>query len=161
LEGYRSALARHGIKVPSSYVVTAAHGDGTGYDAMRKLLTINPPPDGVFCYKDPVAPFAIKAILDAGLNVPDDIAVIGVGNIQYSDLFRVPLSTIDQSSRLMGERAAELLLELMNSKRRHRPKSILIPPKLLARDSTKRSELRGKACEDGLPLPPAGIVNRH
>jgi LacI family transcriptional regulator len=141
LEGYRCALENHHIRVPNSYVVRAADGDGTGYDAMRKLLNINPLPDGVFCYKDPIASYAIKAILEAGLKVPDDIAVIGVGNIQYSDMFQVPLSTIDQSSRLMGERAAELLLDLMSSKRHGRSKRILIPPKLVVRQSTRKSGL--------------------
>jgi LacI family transcriptional regulator len=138
MDGYQRALELHGIKLPSNYVVSASHGDGTGYDAMKKLLNISPLPDGVFCYKDPVAAYAIKAILDAGLRVPEDIAVIGVGNIQYSDFLRVPLSTIDQSSRTMGHRAAELLMRLMDPSGRREPRVILIRPKLVVRESTER-----------------------
>jgi LacI family transcriptional regulator len=136
MEGYRKALQRHGLEPSDDYIVSASYGDGTGYDAMKRLLSASPRPDGVFCYKDPVAACAIRAILEAGLNVPEDIAVIGVGNIQYSDFLRVPLSTIDQSSRLMGERAAELLMRLMDPSGDRGRKVILIPPKLLARDST-------------------------
>ena len=62
---------------------------------MRKLLRASPAPDGVFCYNDPVAIGAMKAILEAGLKVPEDIAVVGAGNVHYSDVLAVPLTTID------------------------------------------------------------------
>jgi LacI family transcriptional regulator len=67
LEGYRGALAKRGLRVPARYVVAGGHGDETGYDGMRQLLRVRPIPDGVFCYNDPVAIGAIKAILKAGL----------------------------------------------------------------------------------------------
>jgi len=137
-DGYRATLKRHGIKVPGTYMISASYGDGTGYDAMRKLLTLDPPPDAVTCHNDPVAAQAIRAILDAGFRVPDDIAVIGVGNIHYSDFLRVPLSTIDQGSLLTGQRAGELLLRVMSSRRRIRPRAVSIPPKLIVRESTMR-----------------------
>jgi LacI family transcriptional regulator len=85
---------------------------------MRKLLSLDPRPDGLACHNDPVAAQAIRAILDAGLRIPDDIAVIGVGNILYSELLRVSLSTIDQRAILTGRRASELLLSAMSSRRR-------------------------------------------
>jgi DNA-binding LacI/PurR family transcriptional regulator len=68
-------------------------------------------PDGIFCYNDPVAIGAMKAIFDAGLNVPRDIAVVGAGNLHYSDVLAVPLTTVDQGTRQMGKQAAELLME--------------------------------------------------
>jgi LacI family transcriptional regulator len=137
-DGYRATLKRHGIRVPGSYLVSAATGDGTGYDAMRQLLTLDPPPDAVTCHNDPVAVQAMRAILDAGLKVPDDIAVIGTGNIHYSDFLRVPLSTIDQGALLTGQRAGELLVRAMTSQRRLRPREVSIPPKLIVRESTIR-----------------------
>jgi LacI family transcriptional regulator len=139
-DGYWPTLKRHGIKVPSTYMISASYGDGTGYDAMRKLLTLDPRPDGVACHNDPVAAQAIRAILDAGLRIPDDIAVIGVGNILYSDLLRVPLTTIDQRALLTGQRAGELLLRVMSSRRRLLPREVSIPPKLIVRESTMRKK---------------------
>jgi LacI family transcriptional regulator len=138
LKGYRRALARHGMTIRPSYIVSGQYGDNTGYEAMRELLKTKPLPDGVFCYNDPVAAGAVKAVLEAGLRVPEDIAIIGAGNVHYSDLLRVPLSTIDQSSSTIGEAAADLLCECMEAKTPAAVKRIFVPSRLVIRDSSRR-----------------------
>jgi LacI family transcriptional regulator len=139
LAGYRTAMEKHGLPVPANYIADAGFQDDTGYEAMRKLLRATQVPDGVFCYNDPVAIGAMKAIMEAGLRIPDDISVVGAGNVHYSDLLAVPLTTIDQETRQIGARAAELLLAQIESKRELRPSKILIAPRLVQRDSTRRS----------------------
>jgi LacI family transcriptional regulator len=138
LEGYRRALAKRGLRTPAGYITGGGHGDEAGYEGMRRLLRLSPIPDGVFCYNDPVAIGAIKAIREAGLRVPNDISVIGAGNVHYSDLLAVPLTTVDQGTCQMGAKAAELLIERITQKRSGRPKKILISPKLIERESTRR-----------------------
>lgn len=140
LRGYRRALARHGVAPEPAYIASGQYGDNTGYEAMHQLLRTDPRPDGVFCYNDPVAAGAIKAILEANLRVPEDIAVIGAGNVHYSDLLRVPLSTVDQSSTVIGETAAELLAACMDSRKPPAARRIFIPPRLVIRDSSRRKE---------------------
>jgi LacI family transcriptional regulator len=140
LRGYQRALAKRGLKAPPEYVISAAHQDSTGYEAMQCLLQLKPRPDGVFCYNDPVAIGAIKAILEAGLDVPQDIAVVGAGDIHYADMLRVPLSTVNQNSFQIGETAAERLLECMESKTPLPPKHILFPPRLVVRESSRRRQ---------------------
>jgi LacI family transcriptional regulator len=143
MEGYRRTLTRHGLVMPPGYIVLGKSADdaadASGYHAMRQLLRLNPRPDGVFCYNDPIGMGALKAILEAGLRVPEDIAVIGCGNVRYAELLRVPLSSIDQDSTTIGERAAKLALSLIESKHVVRPKTILLPPKLAVRDSTRKA----------------------
>jgi LacI family transcriptional regulator len=140
LEGYRNALARHALAMPPRYVVAEKSGDEAGdtngYKAMRRLLRLDPRPDAVFCYNDPTGMGAMKAILEAGLRIPADVAIIGCGNVRYSELLRVPLSTIDQNSSAIGARAATLALKLVESSGRARPKTILLKPKLVVRAST-------------------------
>jgi len=137
-KGYKKALANAGITARPNYVIRAQFGDNTGYEAMRELLKVNPRPDGVFCYNDPVAAGAVKAILEASLRVPGDVAVIGAGNVHYSDLLRVPLSTIDQSSAEIGEAAAELLFACMDAKTPPAVQRIFVPAKLVVRESSLR-----------------------
>jgi LacI family transcriptional regulator len=151
LRGYRETLSRHGMDVPVEYVVELKGGDDRseehGDEATKRLLGLKVPPDGIFCYNDEVAIGALRAILGAGLRVPDDIAVIGVDNIRFADLLRVPLSSIDQNSYQIGERAARLALKLIESRKPLRSSQIILPVQLVARDSTQARSIfpRGSA----------------
>jgi LacI family transcriptional regulator len=136
--GYAAALQQQGLKVPARYVVEGESDDVSGYAAMKKLLALEPQPDAVFCFNDPVAMGAIRAIKEAGLRIPGDIAIVGAGNVRYSDLLQVPLSTLDQGSSLMGQHAADLLLELIGAKRTPKPKRVLMTPRLINRESSMR-----------------------
>jgi LacI family transcriptional regulator len=138
LKGFRDACSAHGISVPEERIVTGQFDDERGYNAMRELLALEEMPDGVVCYNDPVAAGALKAILEARLRIPQDIAVIGAGNVHYSDLLRVSLSTVDQNSTAIGENAADLLLELLRAKEPLKPREIVIEAKVRERDSTRR-----------------------
>jgi LacI family transcriptional regulator len=138
LKGYIACLKKNKLTAPARYVVDAGFQDHTGYLAMKQLLAARPIPDGVFCYNDPVAIGAMKALREAGLRVPEDVAVVGAGNVHYSDALAVPLSTIDQKTREIGARAAELLLGQIGSKRPPRAEKVLLVPELVPRNSTQR-----------------------
>lgn len=144
LEGYRRVLSRHGLSMPPAYIVSPRSsddaGDRSGYEAMKQLLALTPPPDGVFCYNDPAAMGALKAILERGLRVPEDIALIGCGNVHYDALLRVPLSSIDQDSAGIGERAAKLALSVVEAKSAPgRPRTVLLTPRVVVRESSRRA----------------------
>ena len=142
-EGYKKSLTQHGMQFHSEYVVSERTVDvqsrQQGAEGMRRLLNLQPRPDGVFCYNDPLAMGAIDVILKAGLSVPRDIAVIGCGNLHYDDSLRVPLSSIDQQSQTMGERAARLTLSIIAAKTPPRRRSIILDPSLVVRASTDRT----------------------
>jgi len=143
LKGYMDEHAAHGrLPAPEHMISAGASGDhrgeSGGYDCTVKLLATNPRPDGIFCFNDPVALGSMRAILDAGLRIPEDIAIIGCGNLSYSDFLRVPLSSIDQSSQLIGEGAATMALALAKSHKAAKSKSIVILPELIVRRSSQR-----------------------
>ncbi len=142
LEGYRAAMNAHKLPIQEGYVICRSHSDDaadvTGYKAMQTLLRRSPRPDGVFCFNDPVATGVMQAIIDAGLNIPGDIALIGCGNVRYASALRVPLSSIDQDCEVLGERAAKIALSLIAGGD-HEPKAILLEPRLIVRESSKRS----------------------
>jgi LacI family transcriptional regulator len=81
----------------------------------------------------------LSALHDAGVKVPEEIAVIGVANLHYAGLLRVPLSSVDQDSSALGEEAAKLALRLIETKTTSRPKKILLEPKLVVRASSLRN----------------------
>jgi LacI family transcriptional regulator len=136
LEGYLRVVGGD-----ATVVEAAGSGDdrgpSAGYEATRDLLASGTPPDGIFCYNDPVALGAMRAILDAGARIPKDIAVAGCGNVLYADSLRIPLTTVDQNSQEIGERSAQIALALMDGKTPH-PAEILIEPRLVVRASSSR-----------------------
>ncbi len=136
LRGYRAALAEAGLSLPAAYVAPA-RDDASGYEATRGLLALEPRPDAIFGYNDPTAAGAMKAILEAGIRIPEEIKVIGAGNVHYSDLLRVPLSTVDQASARIGQQAAEMLVKAIGAKRKRPPAVHWIEPALVARESTR------------------------
>jgi LacI family transcriptional regulator len=141
-EGYRRALQHHGIPYSEDFVVRSDHTDtdttSQGAQAMRLLLERDPKPDGVFCFNDPLAIGAMSTILGSGLRIPEDIALIGCGNLPNNPWLQIPLSSIDQHSQMIGQRAAELVLSLIESKQTPRARTIILEPTLVVRASTQR-----------------------
>ena len=142
LEGYKRALTEAGLKILDDYIIAEPKVDVDsrrhGAEAMGQLLNRKPRPDGVFCLNDPLAVGAMTCALDEGLRIPEDLAIIGCGNLHYDDALRVPLSSIDQQSRRIGEEAARITLGILNSKAGHKPEKVVLEPQLVVRASTQR-----------------------
>lgn len=145
-QGYKDALLDNNLLLSDDYVVRRSYVDiettRQGAEAMRLLLELDPKPDGVFCFNDPLAIGAMSTILEAGLRIPEDIALIGCGNLPNNDWLRVPLSSIDQRSQTVGRRAAELALNLIESKHMPRTQTTVLEPTLVIRSSTRKREIK-------------------
>ena len=141
-DGFRLALRANRLASPAEYVVMREHGDdageASGYEAMKRLLELKQRPDGVFCYNDPTAMGAMKAVLEAGLRVPEDVAIVGCGNVAYADFLRVPLTSVDQQCDAIGDRTARMALGLLENGAPAKHKTVLLEPKLVVRASTMR-----------------------
>ncbi len=140
LGGFLAAANAHGIEVPAKYICRRTHlddaADATGLQAMKALLKLKPRPDGVFCFSDPIANGAMQAVLEQGLRIPEDVAIIGCGNVLYASALRVPLSSVNQESENMGEHAAQLVLEMVGPEAKQEAREIRMRPTLVARTST-------------------------
>ena len=143
LRGYRETLYAAGLPIGDAYVVSSEKveetGDRVGYALMQELLRLEARPDAVFCYNDLTAVGAIAAAVDAGLRVPEDIALIGCGNFRYANYLRVPLSSVCQGTEELGKVAGQLAVELALHPDRE-PRNVLLPPTLVARTSTIGSQ---------------------
>lgn len=143
LEGYKKALAVHEMAPAAGYVVPIGpsgdhRGEEAGYETARHLLSHRKRPDGIFCFNDPVALGAMRAIVDAGLRIPEDIAVVGCGNVSYADFLRIPLSSVDQGSARIGKTAAMMALKLAQNRVHPAAKTELIEPHIVVRASSLR-----------------------
>ena len=138
-KGWRDSLKARGIKPPAEWFVQAGFMESDGFRAMKRLLSVRPRIDAVFAVNDPTAIGAMKAIWEAGLVVPDDIAVVGVGDIALSDLLKVPLTTVGWSRKDQGLNAAELLLNGLDSDEKDTPRRVIIPPRLVVRESSGKT----------------------
>jgi len=135
-DGYKAALKQLDARTRAEWIVRGGFMEADGYRAMTKLLALEPRIDAVFATNDPTAIGAMKAIWDAGLRVPDDIAIVGAGDIALGDLLRVPLTTVSWSRDEQGKQAAKLLLDRIGPEPSDRFRSVVIPPHLIARRSS-------------------------
>jgi LacI family transcriptional regulator len=134
-EGYREAMRAHDLPVRPEWVLQAGFLEAGGYEAAKRLLAVEPRIDAIFAANDPTAIGAMKAIWEAGLRVPQDIAIVGAGDVAHGDLLRVPLTTVGWSKEELGKRAAELILDQIGPHPDGPFRRIVVPPKLVARES--------------------------
>jgi LacI family transcriptional regulator len=135
-KGWKDTLRAAGIRIPSDWVVPAGFMASDGYRAMKRALSLRPRIDAVFSANDPSAIGAMKAVWEAGLRVPDDIAIVGAGDVIHGELLKVPLTTVSWSRSELGRAAAELLLNAAERNGNgNEPRRVVIPPHLVIRES--------------------------
>jgi DNA-binding LacI/PurR family transcriptional regulator len=141
LEGYRAALkaAGHSWAAELEVPVAALHrADGAA--AMRRLLALPEPPDAVFCFNDQLALGALWASYDAGLQIPDDLAVVGFDDIEDGRYSYPLLTTVSPDKREIAVRALDCLAERLDGKPSSRALDIVVPHRLLVRESSASPE---------------------
>jgi DNA-binding LacI/PurR family transcriptional regulator len=138
LAGYQRALRDHGLPEDPALVRHGGFNPQSGYTAMQSILAEKKRPTAVFVASDSVAFGALRAITQAGLRVPQDIAVFGFDNVVDSAFSCPPLSTVSFPVEQHGRRSGEILFELMNGKRSP-PCQELTPFEIVIRESTAGS----------------------
>lgn len=111
LEGYKDTLIAHGLEFDPDLVQSGDWRFKSGYKATQNLLEIDSEMTAIFAANDLMALGAIYAIQDAGLSVPDDIAVVGYDNRKIARIFRPQITTVSLPVYEMGKKAAELALK--------------------------------------------------
>lgn len=108
--GFCQALARRGITVPPQRQAESPLTRDGGYRAARRLFSAAPPPQAVACGNDVIALGVIDALMDVGLRVPGDVAVIGYDDMSFASSRLIELTTVRQPRHEMGVEAARLLV---------------------------------------------------
>jgi LacI family transcriptional regulator len=147
LMGYRQALGRLGLPYRDDYVRDGDFYFESGSIAMQELLSLPEPPTAVFAASDLMAAGAIRAVEQAGLAVPADIAVVGFDDIQLAAMMQPALTTIRQNKLGLGSAAAEALLRMIERDGAP-PPGITLPVELVVRASSGGKRRRTEPAED-------------
>lgn len=135
-DGYVKALSKHGLEA-SAKVVDAGIFIKDGIETMQALLDegINLP-DAIFAFNDPIAIGAMKVLKNAGVRIPEDVAIVGFSEGSMATIVEPQLTTVLQPMKEMGRCAARLLLKQIRATRPSAPQTICLEAKLNIRESS-------------------------
>ncbi|MCA9735076.1 MAG: LacI family DNA-binding transcriptional regulator [Deferribacteres bacterium] len=136
LHGYEYALSDAGLPVQKKYVLRTGSNFDDGYSIGEHLFSKRGElPTAVFCYNDLLAIGLIQALQKLGFKIPEDIAVIGFDNIDFSRFANIPLTTVMNPARELGEKAAKLLLQQIENPAHSHPEQVVLDAPLIVRNS--------------------------
>jgi len=138
--GWQNALEEAGGQVEESLIVEGTWSAASGERGLRRLLEQRPDVDAVFACNDQMALGALKTTREMGLRVPQDLAIVGFDNVPEAPFFSPPLSTMRQDLDELGRSAVQELGRLIEAGQQElediRPKTILLQPELIVRQSS-------------------------
>ena len=136
--GFLAATQKHRISSVVHHLQDSKSESHSDLQSLKIILEKHPNIDGIFAYGDEMAIHLLNLLSTLKIDVPRKVKLIGFGNANFSGLTQPSLSSIDQESSLMGELSANLLLQ--NLKKKTKPTSKILSPKLIKRESTKSSD---------------------
>ena len=113
MEGYKKALEEHGLSFDEALVIRgrAADNEELARELTGKLLELPSPPDAMFAINDRAALSVMKAVKQKGLRIPEDFAIAGFSNWEFTAMTDPAITTVDQPGFKMGQEAARLLIK--------------------------------------------------
>lgn len=148
LHGYRRAMREAGISPPNEWEITGDFTETSGYRAVGALLALQPRPTALFAANDSMAIGAMSGLREAGLRVPDDIAVAGFDDIPMARYMSPPLTSVHVDIAELGSRAVRTLLHAVEEKNAHARRHQRVATTLVIRRSCGASSGRER------PPPP-------
>jgi LacI family transcriptional regulator len=151
--GYRRALNEARIEVDDRLIVSGASTSEGGAIAANAVLDLDEPPSAIFSGNNLMSIGAVQTIVNRGLLVPDDMALVGFDDFPFpwSDAFRPRLTTVAQPTYELGRRAAELLVQRLKGSRSASAERVVLDGKLVVRESSgalpRKTSAEGTALE--------------
>jgi LacI family transcriptional regulator len=137
LQGFRQAHDTAGRDVDPDLVVLENFKEDGGYHGAQRLLDSPTAPDGLFVANNLMTVGALEALMDAGVQIPADMLLVGFDDIPWARLTRPRLTTVNQPMYDMGREAGRLLTARIAGDT-SLPRTVVLPPNLQIRDSSHR-----------------------
>lgn len=141
VRGFRDAFKKSNIPLDESLIVGENFGKKDGYIGAKILLSRKTRPSAIFSASNLISLGAMRAILEEGLTIPDDISMISFDDQPYSDYLVTPMTTVAQQTSEIGQIAFTLLHSQMKSENKPMIEGIILPTKLIIRKSVKKWNL--------------------
>jgi LacI family transcriptional regulator len=138
LRGYTQALADNGIMFDQRMVRTGDLTENAGIDVAKEIRKMEPRPDGIFASNDTSAVAAMVELENAGVKIPEEIAVVGFNNEPVSQVIRPNLTTVDYPAMEIGELAAISLINKLKNSQSDSLSTIILKHHLIIRQSSLR-----------------------
>lgn len=141
LRGYKEALQQHGFKYNEKYVIVDDLSEEGSIHSARKILAMKPMPDGIFITNDFCAAVCIQTLKEAGVRIPEDIAIVGFNNDAVCKIIEPKLSTINYPGQEIGEIVARNLVNHLQGKSNMQmTNTIILRSDLIVRASSLRKK---------------------
>lgn len=132
--GFLMALQESGLDADPDLIQVGEFSSKSGYQAMQRILRVDPRPSAVFVASDTVAIGAIEAARQQQLNLPADLAIVGFDDIPWSAYLNPPLTTVHLPAHRLGWNAGQLLIRMLNQEPID-DASLLLETRLIVRSS--------------------------
>ncbi len=136
LNGYYASLIEHGLSRDPYLVFDSDFTLAGGYERASQIVSGSTRPDAIMCANDLMALGVLRYLREAGLRVPEDIAVVGMDDIEHGANAVPSLTTVSLLAAERGRMAAELLLERLGEDGPRIPKQLQVTPRLVVRESS-------------------------
>jgi LacI family transcriptional regulator len=133
LQGGKKALAAYSLEERGDYFLEGDFLKGSGYQGGKTFLKMNEPPTAIFATNDYMALGTYQAIVEEGMKVPEDIALIGFNDIEFTSMKGIELTTIGQKKYEMGAVAVKTLVERIEGRETGPSKEIILEPEMIIR----------------------------
>lgn len=135
--GYVETMREHGLEVRENYIQHTSSNYASGYDCMKRMLECTDRPTAVFCSDDAIASYAVRAALDCGLRIPQDLSIIGFDHQAIlPDRYRGPeITSVEQPLYTIGMDSVRLLSQRLEGKDSQEPITKLYKTKLVVQET--------------------------
>ncbi len=142
ITGYHASLQEAKLKIDSALVVEGDWSASSAHKATLELMKIKRPPTAIFAQNDRMALGALRAARDLGLQVPEQLSVIGLDDMPLASYFDPPLTTMRQDMFAIGRTAAQLLIQAIEQPQAQQLQ-LRQPAELIIRQSTGKNATKG------------------
>jgi LacI family transcriptional regulator len=136
IEGCQEALRKNGLPNSSLRVITCDETIESCYKLVKRLISENGDLEAMYVWDDRLAIGARKALFEANIRIPEDVALVGYDDIEVSEYLYPPLTTVRQPTFQIGQLAARILIDKFESENHTEFKQIVLKPELVIRDTT-------------------------